>query len=124
MKFSVKRLKLSMPEASWKLLVMYLVVLRHQQKKNGRRLGINKLIGGIVAWHVQQQKEWIREEFFKILKTSICSGTLPGLLAREQLEAIAAAEGPDIPDLVRTGGCGRRSAAPADEKGAVRVDGG
>ena len=103
MKFFTKVLPIPLPDSSWKLLAMYLVVMNHrllQRKKS--QANLNKTIGAIVTQFLVQHEQWIQQEFYRV-RSEVWRKPLPRFFSPEQLAQIESASAAQIPDAVRIG---------------------
>lgn len=109
-----------MPKGAWRLLSMYMVVLRFRQvKRREAQINMPKLIGGIIAWYVIAHEQWIRDQFARVRSELVRSGPLPRFFSVEKLDWIASAPASEVPDDLSAGWRSENGTRPKEERRAL-----
>jgi hypothetical protein len=96
-----------LPEAAWKLLGMYHVVLNRQLLESGyRQSNLAKTLGAILTQYLVANEKWIREEFYRV-KAEVARDDIPRFYDSDQLARIETASATEIPNALRIGWSGR-----------------
>jgi hypothetical protein len=120
MKFFTQPYPIPMPEGAWRLLKMYMVVLRFRQvKRRERQVNTSKLIGGIIAWYVLAHERWIRNEWAKVRAELVRTGPHPRFFSLEDLDRIETATAAEVSKPMGAGWRSANGTRPPEERRAL-----
>ena len=120
MKFSTIPHPIPMPTSAWRLLKMYMVVLRYRQvKRRERQINMSKLIGGILAWYVFKHEQWIRDQWAQVRVELVRAGPHARFFTVEDLDKIEAATATEVSEPVGAGWRSENGTRPPSDRWAL-----